>query len=59
VCLEAALSCPPANLAVYESAVSAGGAISAGTLRAIAGALQEGNPGRALAGGLQRDERPH
>jgi pimeloyl-ACP methyl ester carboxylesterase len=49
VCLEAALECPPARLALYEPAVSAGGAISADTLQAVAGALQEGRPGRALA----------
>jgi pimeloyl-ACP methyl ester carboxylesterase len=47
-CLEAALSCPLDKLAVYEPAVSADGAISADTVAAITGALQAGNPGRAL-----------
>jgi pimeloyl-ACP methyl ester carboxylesterase len=49
VCLEAALSYPLEKLAVYEPAVSADGAISADALQAITVAVQEGNPGRALA----------
>jgi pimeloyl-ACP methyl ester carboxylesterase len=49
VCLEAALEYTPARLALYEPAVSTGGAISADMLRAVAAALEAGSPGRALA----------